>query len=112
LVTMSPTTANVMLLEDARRAHGHRIETQAYDEDFTGPTPSTHASDIAINFRASEVIRIIGRAQLQRKFGRSEDREGGGIEWRWTPRETFMGQVLVGDDNRVLPQRDILGRID
>ena len=112
LVTMSPTTANVMLLEDARRTHGHRIETQAYDEDFTGPTPSTHASDIAFNFRASEVIRIVGRAQLQRKFGRSEDREGGGIEWRWTPWGTFTGQVLVGDDNRVLPQRDILGRID
>ena len=112
LVTMSPTRANVMLLEDARRAHGHRVETQAYDEDFSGPTQSTRASDIAINYRLSEVVRVIGRAQLQTKFGRREDREGAGIEWRWTPWGTFTGQVLVGDGNRVLPQRDYLGRID
>jgi len=112
LVTMSPTRTNVMLLEDARRAHGHRFETQAYDEDFSGPTQSTRASDIAINYRLSEVVRVIGRAQLQTKFGRREDREGGGIEWRWTPWGTFTGQVLVGDGNRVLPQRDYLGRID
>ena len=112
LVTMSPTRANVMLLEDARRAHGHRFETQAYDEDFNGPTQSTRASDIAINYRLSEVVRVIGRAQLQTKFGRREDREGGGIEWRWTPWGTITGQVLVGDGNRVLPQRDYLGRID
>jgi len=112
LVTMSPTSANVRLLEDARRAYDHRIEMQAYDEDFTGPTQSTRASDIAINYRVSEEVRVIGRAQLQRKFGRREDREGGGIEWRWTPWGTFTGQVLVGDDNRVLPQRDYLGRVD
>jgi YaiO family outer membrane protein len=112
LVAMSPTRANMMLLEDARRAHGHRIETQAYDEDFNGPTQSTRASDIAINYRLSEVVRVIGRAQLQRKFGRREDREGAGVEWRWTPWGTFTGQVLVGDDNRVLPQGDYLGRID
>lgn len=112
LLTMSPTSANVRLLEDARRAYDHRIEMQAYDEDFTGPTQSTRASDIAINYRVSEVVRVIGRAQLQRKFGRREDREGAGIEWRWTPWGTFTGQVLVGDDNRVLPQRDYLGRVD
>ena len=112
LVTISPTKANVMLLEDARRAHGHRFETQAYDEDFSGPTQSTRASDIAINYRVSEVVRVIGRAQLQTKFGRREDREGGGIKWRWTPWGTFTGQVLIGDDNHVLPQRDYLGRID
>jgi len=112
LVTMSPTRANVMLLEDARRAHGHRFETQAYDEDFSSPTQSTRASDIAINYRVSEVVRVIGRAQLQTKFGRREDREGGGVEWRWTPWGTFTGQVLVGDGNRVLPQGDYLGRID
>ena len=59
LVTMSPTTANMMLLEDARRAHGHRIETQAYDEDFTGSTPASarrkrrliHAIDACLRYR-------------------------------------------------------------
>lgn len=112
LLTMSPTPANVRLLEDARRAYDHRIEMQAYDEDFTGPTQSTRASDVAINYRLSEVVRVTGRAQLQRKFGRRENREGGGAEWRWTPWGTFTGQVLIGDDNRVMPQGDYLGRLD
>jgi YaiO family outer membrane protein len=112
LVTMSPTSANVMLLEDARRAHGHQLEMQAYDEDFSGSTQSTRASDVAINYRVSDVVRVIGRAQLQTKFGRWEDREGGGVKWRWTPWGTITGQVLVGDDNRVFPQRDYLGRVD
>jgi Tfp pilus assembly protein PilF len=112
LLAMSPTSTNARLLEDARRAYEHRIEIQAYDEDFTGPTSSTQASDIAMNFRLSDVARVIGRVQLQKKFGQREDREGAGIEWRWTPWGTFTGQVLVGDVNRVLPQRDYLGRID
>ena len=55
---------------------------------------------------------MIGRAQVQTKFGRREDREGGGVEWRWTPWGTFTGQVLVGGSNRVLPQRDFMGRVD
>jgi Tfp pilus assembly protein PilF len=112
LVAMSPTKANVMLLEDARRAYGHRVETEAYDEDFTGPNPSTRASDLAINYRVSDVVRVVGRAQLQRKLGRREDREGGGVVWRWMPWGTFTGQALVGDSNHVMPQRDYLGRID
>ena len=112
LVTLSPTRANVMLLEDARRAYGHRIEAQAYDEDFSSPTPSTRVSDISINYRLSDVVRVIGRGQLQTMSGQREDLEGGGLAWRWTPWGTFTGQVLIGDGNRVLPQGDYLGRID
>ena len=112
LVTMSPTRSNVMLLEDARRAYGHRIEAQAYDDDFSSPTPSTRVSDLAINYRLSDVVRVIGRAELQTISGQREDLEGGGVAWRWTPWGTFTGQVLIGDGNRVLPQGDYLGRVD
>jgi Tfp pilus assembly protein PilF len=112
LAAMSPTKANLMLLEDARRAYGHRIEAQSYDEDFTGPTQTTRASDIAINYRLSEVVRVFARGQVQTTFGRREDREGGGGEWRWTPWGTFTGQVLIGNGDRILPQRDYLGRVD
>ena len=112
LVTMSPTRSNVMLLEDARRAYGHRIEAQAYDDDFSSPTPSTRVSDLAINYRLSDVVRVIGRAELQTMSGQREDLEGGGVAWRWTPWGTFTGQVLIGDGNHVLPQRDYLGRVD
>jgi Tfp pilus assembly protein PilF len=112
LVTMSPTKSNLMLLEEARRAYGHRIEAQAYDEDFSSPTPSTRVSDIAINFRLSDVVRLIGRAELQTMSGHRENLDGGGGAWRWTPWGTFTGQVLIGNDNRVLPQGDYLGRVD
>ncbi len=112
LVTLSPTRANVMLLEDARRAYGHQIEAQAYNEDFSSPTPSTRVSDIAINYRLSDAVRVIGRGQLQTMSGQREDREGGGLAWRWMPWGTFTGHVLVGDDNRVLPQGDYMGRVD
>ena len=112
LVTMSPTRTNVMLLEDARRAYGHRIEAQAYDEDFSSPTPSTRVSDLAINFRLSDEVRLIGRGELQTMSGQRENLDGGGVAWRWTPWGTFTGQVLIGNDNRVLPQGDYLGRID
>jgi Tfp pilus assembly protein PilF len=112
LVTTLPTPTNAMTLENARRQHGHRLESQTYGEDFNGTTETTKGSDLALNFRLSETVRVIGRGQLQTKFGRREDREGAGVEWRWTPWGTLIGQVLVGTDNRVLPQRDFLGRVD
>jgi len=65
-----------------------------------------------MNVRLNESLRAIGRWQVQRKFNRTENRGGGGIEWRWTPWGTFTGQVLVNDSDRVLPQRDYLGRVD
>ena len=85
LATMSPTEANMFALENARREYRHRIESQTYDEQFNGTTPSTRGEDLAVNYRLSEIFRVIGRAQFQRKFARNENREGGGIEWRWTP---------------------------
>jgi Tfp pilus assembly protein PilF len=112
LATMVPTPANRMTLENARRANGHRIESQTYGEDFNGSTPSTRGSDLAMNFRLSEKVRVFGRGQLQTKFDRRENREGGGVEWRFMPWGTLTGQVLAGSDNRVLPQKDILGRVD
>jgi len=112
LATMSPTPANMLTAETARREYRHRIESQTYDEQYNGTTPATRGEDLALNYRLSERIRVIGRAQVQTKFGRREDREGGGVEWRWTPWGTFTGHVLIGGSNRVLPQRDFMGRVD
>src|SRR5437762_7983623 len=112
LATMSPTPANMLTAESARREHQHRVESQTYGEQYNGTTPATRGEDLAVNYRLSERVRVIGRAQIQTKFGRREDREGGGVEWRWTPWGTFTGHVLVGGSNRVLPQRDFMGRVD
>jgi YaiO family outer membrane protein len=112
LATTSPTPANLLTAENARRGYRHRIESQTYGEQYNGTTPTTRGEDLAVNYRLSEAVRVIGRAQVQTKFGRREDREGGGVEWRWTPWGTFTGQALVGGSNRVLPQRDFMGRAD
>ena len=112
LATTSPTPANMLTAETARREYRHRVESQTYDEQYNGTTPAARGEDLALNYRLSERVRVIGRAQVQTKFGRRENREGGGVEWRWTPWGTFTGHVLIGGSNRVLPQRDFMGRVD
>jgi YaiO family outer membrane protein len=112
LVTSSPTSTNRLNLENARRQYQHRLESQTFGEDYTGSTPSTRGEDLAVNYRLSNAVRVSGRWQVERKFSRNENRGGGGVEWRWTPWGTFIGQVLLNDHNRVLPQRDYLGRVD
>lgn len=112
VTTVSPTPAHRLALEQARRDYGHRFETQGFDEQFDGATPDTRGTDIGLNLRVSESVRVVGRDQLQRKFGRKENRAGGGVQWRATPDTTLTGQVLVGRTNRVLPQTDYLGQFD
>jgi Flp pilus assembly protein TadD len=112
LAAIVPTTTNRITLENARRQHEHRFESQTYGEDYNGSTPATGGSDLALNYRVSEPVRVIGRAQIQTKADRREHREGGGVEFRFTPWGTVTGQVLVGHDNRVMPQNDVLGRVD
>jgi Tfp pilus assembly protein PilF len=109
---IAPTPERQFAVERARREHGHRLESQTYDEQFNGSTPDTRGSDLAVNIRLSETLRVAGRGQLQTKFGRRENRAGGGGQWRWLPSTTFTGQALVGTSNRVLPQGDYLGQID
>jgi tetratricopeptide (TPR) repeat protein len=109
---VSPTPAHLLALEQARREQGNWVEGQAYDENFNGSTKDTRGMDITVNMRVSEALRVAGREQLQTKFGRRENRAGGGVQWRWTPEIALTGQVLVGTGNRVLPQADYLGQID
>ena len=109
---IAPTPEHRFALEQARREHGHRVESQTYDEQFSGNTPDTRGTDLSVNVRLSETLRVAGRGQVQTKFGRRENRAGGGAQWRWSPTTTFTGQALVGNGNRVLPQGDYLGQID
>lgn len=112
LASSSPTPTNRLSLENARRQYQHRFESQTFGEDYNGQTPATRGEDLALNYRLSDSLRVVGRWQVERKFNRNENRGGGGVEWRWTPWGTFVGQVLVNDGNRVLPQRDYLARAD
>ena len=41
LATTSPTPANMLTAETARREYRHRVESQTYDEQYNGTTPAT-----------------------------------------------------------------------
>jgi YaiO family outer membrane protein len=111
-VAIAPTDEHRRRLEDARLSYGHRIETRGFGEQFSGSTPDTRGGDLALNYRLSERLRVIGRGQAQRKFSISEQRGGGGVEWRWRPATTLRAQLLLGPGNRVMPEGDFLGEVD
>ncbi len=99
-------------LERARAAHQHRIEVHSFGEQFTGDAPASRSGDFRLNARLNDVVRVIGRGQVHRKFDADDARGGAGMEWRVTPYTTFIAQALVGPGNRVLPTGDFLGEID
>ncbi|MGH9346475.1 MAG: tetratricopeptide repeat protein [Vicinamibacterales bacterium] len=105
-VAIAPTPGNQALLEETRRAHGHRVESATYFESFSLPVADTRATDLTVNARLTDRFRLMGRGQLQRKFGITEQRGGLGLEWRWRPDTTVAGHALVGPGNDVLPRVD------
>lgn len=111
-VAIAPTGEHRFRLENARLSYGHRIETRGFGEQFSGSTPDTTGGDLTVNYRLSERLRVVGRGQAQRKFSVSEQRGGGGLEWRWRRSTTVRAQLLVGPDNRVMPEGDFLAELD
>ena len=111
-VAISATDDAVSELERARLFYMHRIETYGFSEQFSGTTPDSRNGDVMVNYRASDRVRVHARGAAQRKFGVSDQRGGGGVAWRWTPATTVRGQVLVGPDNRVMPEGDYAGALD
>jgi len=108
---LAPTAENQMLLEDARRAYGHRVQANLFAEDFSTGVSDTRSGELGVNLRLNDRWRVSGRGQLQRKFAVREERAGGGAEWRWTPHATLRGQAIVGFDAVVMPEGDYLGEI-
>lgn len=111
-VAISPTTDARRRLEDARQSHLHRVELRGFGEQYNRGASDTTGGDLTVNLRFTERLRVLGRGQAQRKFSLSEQRGGGGVEWRWRPSTILRAQLLVGPDNRVMPEGDFLGEID
>lgn len=109
---VAPTAEQRLRLEDARLAFQHRIELRGFNERFSDGIPDSNGGDIAVNVRVNNRLRVAGMGQVQRKFRISDQRGGGGFEWRWTPSLTLRGQALVGPGNEVLPVGDYLGALD
>jgi YaiO family outer membrane protein len=109
---MSPTEQHRRSLEDVQLSYFHRVEAHGFSESFNGSTPTTSSGGILVNYRLNDTVRVFGRGDAQRKFGESDQRAGGGAEWRWKPMTTLVGHLLVGPNNVVMPERDYLGEID
>ncbi len=109
--TVSPTPQHRMSLEGARQSYLHRIEMRGSNEQFNGSTPDTRFGDVTVNVRVSDTWRVFARGQAQRKLGVSEQRGGGGAEWRLKPSTVLRGHVLVKPDNIVMPEGDYLGEL-
>jgi len=109
---IAPTDEHRLGLENARLSYGHRIETRGFNEQFSGGTPDSTGGDLTVNVRLSERLRVLGRGHAQRKFSVSEQRGGGGVEWRWRPSTTLRTHLLLGPGNLVMPEGDFLGELD
>ena len=111
-VDIDPRISHRETLEQARLIHGHRVELTSFGEHYDTGIRDTGSVDLRINVRVREDLRIIGRGQHQRKFGFSEQRGGGGLDWRWRRETSLFGQVLIGPKgNDVLPRVDVNGEI-
>ena len=110
-VSIAPTAPHRLSLEHAQRSYLHRVETRGSSEQFDGATPDGWNGDLTVNIRLTDRWRMLGRGQAQRKFAASEERGGGGVEWRWKLGTTLRAQALIGPDNRVMPEGDYLGEV-
>jgi YaiO family outer membrane protein len=108
---ISPTDQHRMSLEGARLSYLHRLELRGSGEQFGGSTPDSHFGDLTVNIRLNDRWRVFGRGQAQRKFGVSEQRGGGGAEWRWRQTIVLRGHALVMPDNTVMPEGDFMGEL-
>jgi YaiO family outer membrane protein len=95
-------------LEQARRAHGHRIAASGIYEHFNVVTANTGSGNLVVDYRLLDRLRVMARGQFQRKFGFSDQRAGVGLEWRWHPQVTLTLQGLAGPGNDILPKADAL----
>ena len=111
-VATEPSASYRSYLEVARLAYSHRIETRGLTEQFNEATPDSKGGNAAISYRLNDEIRVLGRFEAERRFGVTDQRGGGGAEWRWTPATTLRGQVLAGPGNEVMPEGDYIGEID
>lgn len=110
-VSVAPTRRNLLSLEAAREFYLHQIRASAANEQFSDATPESTLGDLALNIRLTSRWRLLAQGQVQRRLGRTEERGGGGVEWRFASATTLRAVALVGPDNRVAPELDYLGEV-
>jgi YaiO family outer membrane protein len=93
-----------------RAARAHRVEGTYYFEHFNGDVPDTHSGIVEVNGRVNDSVRLFVGGQHQRKFGRDEDRAGGGFEYATRGSVRVRGAGMFSGNANVLP--DAAGSIE
>ncbi|HEV8254707.1 MAG TPA: YaiO family outer membrane beta-barrel protein [Vicinamibacteria bacterium] len=110
---LSPQDADIHEgLEHTERLHAHRLIVNVFDESFSRPSPASRSGAIELDYRLRDDLRVLTRAQTQRKFDETDARAGGGLEWRADPRTTLSGLLLIGPGAEVLPRVDASAEAD
>lgn len=110
---LSPQDADIHEgLEHTERLHAHRLIVDVFDESFSRPSPASRSGAIELDYRLRDDLRVLTRAQTQRKFDETDARAGGGLEWRADPRTTLSGLLLIGPGAEVLPRVDASAEAD
>jgi YaiO family outer membrane protein len=93
-------------LEEAHRRYDHRLEATYFNEIFSDDIDDTQSADVALNFRVTDHVRVFGRGQQERRFSETDQRGGGGLDWRverpWLT--SLKVHATVGPGNLILPE--------
>jgi YaiO family outer membrane protein len=104
---MAPEQKDLRLnLEEAHRRYDHRLEATYFNEVFSESIDDTQSADVVLNFRVADQLRAFGRGQQERRFAETDQRGGGGLDWRmdrpWL--SSLQAHAMVGPGNLVLPE--------
>ncbi|HEY7441869.1 MAG TPA: tetratricopeptide repeat protein [Vicinamibacterales bacterium] len=107
---IAPEQSDLRLnLEEAHRRWDHRLEATYFNEVFSEEIDQTQSADVALNFRVTDRLRAFGRGQQERRFSETDQRGGGGLDWRvnrpWL--SSLQAHAMVGPGNLILPEVEV-----
>jgi YaiO family outer membrane protein len=107
---IAPEQSDLQLnLEEAHRRWDHRLEATYFNEVFSEEIDQTQSADVALNFRVTDRLRAFGRGQQERRFSETDQRGGGGLDWRvnrpWL--SSLQAHAMVGPGNLILPEVEV-----
>ena len=107
-LALDPGNGEILGMADALRAErGHRIELDYDFQHLNTDVDDSHLGTFELNARAADALRVFGRGQVERLFGVTDERVGGGLEWSMTRQATLSVGAMFGFDPVYLPESDV-----
>lgn len=108
-LALDPGNVEIRALADVLRAErGHRIGLDYDFQHLNTDVDDSHAGTFELNARAADSLRVFGRGQVERLFGVTDGRAGGGLEWSMTRQATLRIGAIFGFDPVYLPKSDVV----